>query len=101
MKLSFKIIRNYFKNFLILKLKKAPENLKPLFFSYYLTMNCNFNCNYCNFAKSGIIKKNDNKLNTKEVFKLLKIIKKESSDIYFTWGEPLIRNDICEIFKRM
>lgn len=98
-KLSKKIISNFLYNFFLLKFKGKKEKLKPLFFSYYLTLNCNFNCNYCSFAQSGITKRPDSKLDTKDVFKILKIIRKESADIYFTGGEPLIRNDIVEILK--
>ena len=98
-RLSFKATKNYIKNFLILKSGKPIENLEPLVFSYYITMNCNFNCSYCSFAKSGIIRKPDNRLNTNDVFKLLKIIRQETAYIYFTGGEPLIRNDFCDILK--
>ncbi|HDL74788.1 MAG TPA: radical SAM protein [bacterium] len=98
-KISKKMILNFLYNFFLLKFKGKKEKLKPLFFSYYLTLNCNFNCSYCSFAKSGATKKPDNKLNTKDVFKILKIIRKESADIYFTGGEPLIRSDIVEILK--
>lgn len=91
-------IKNYIENFLKIKFQNNPI-LKPLFFTYYITNYCNFDCSYCNYAISGQTKKSDNQLDTNESIKLLNIIRKSCSNIYFTGGEPLLRNDIVDIVK--
>lgn len=70
--------------------------LKPLAFSYYVTLRCNFKCSFCGFAQSG---ESVNELNTEKVIKLLMLIRESCSYIYFTGGEPLVRNDIVEILQ--
>jgi hypothetical protein len=71
--LSFKLVKNYFKNYLKVKFKKH-QILEPLFFTFYNTLKCNFSCSYCDFAN----KKNEDsfpELDTQETMKLLQIIK--------------------------
>ncbi len=98
-RLSLKLLENYVKNVFLMKTQKNPL-LNPLFFTHYITLNCNFSCSYCGFAQNGDTKrKYPGQLGTKDTLKLLDIIKKESSDIYFTGGEPTIRPDIVDILK--
>lgn len=73
--------------------------LKPYFISYYITKGCNFNCAYCDYARSGDTRRFDEHLSTEEVFRLLKILREACPNIYFTGGEPLLRADIVEILK--
>jgi MoaA/NifB/PqqE/SkfB family radical SAM enzyme len=97
--LSYKLLSNYFINYLSLKIGKNSV-LKPLFFSFYLTLSCNFNCRYCDFAQNKKENLKFKQANTQKTIELLKIIRKECDAIYFTGGEPLIRNDIIEILKK-
>jgi len=97
--LSYKIIRNYVLNYFKFKFQKNPI-FKPWFFTYYITLNCNFNCCYCDFANTGENKKRHKELNTQDSIRLLEIIRKECPYIYFTGGEPLLRHDIVEISKK-
>jgi MoaA/NifB/PqqE/SkfB family radical SAM enzyme len=71
--LSYGLLKNYILNVFKAKFQKNPI-FKPLFFSHYITLHCNFNCSYCDFAK----KENRIKeLDTEDTLKLMKIIKKE------------------------
>jgi MoaA/NifB/PqqE/SkfB family radical SAM enzyme len=96
--LSFKLLFNYLYDFFVISFKRTPI-LKPLFFTFYTNLRCNFNCSYCSFAASGQTRNYHNELDTCSVINLLKIIRKETTAIYFTGGEPLLRNDIIEILK--
>ena len=96
--LSLKLLSNYLYNFLAVKFGRI-SSLKPLFFTFYTNLRCNFSCSYCGFATSGQTKSYRDELDTKSVIRLLKIIKRETSAIYFTGGEPLLRNDIVDILK--
>jgi len=65
--LSFKLLNNYTQNIFNIKFKKNPI-LKPLFFTHYLTLKCNFNCSYCGFDRNNKKFENHNELNTKLIF---------------------------------
>jgi MoaA/NifB/PqqE/SkfB family radical SAM enzyme len=95
---SRKLLINYFTNYFKIQYKKNPL-LKPLFFTHYLTLDCNFNCIYCEFAKNRQKINIRNQLNTIDTIKLMEIIRNECPYIYFTGGEPLLRNDIVEILR--
>ena len=94
--LSYKLLINYFKNFIKIKFNKSPI-LEPLFFTFYNTLKCNFYCSYCDFAEGGKGKDLFPELNTQETKTLLRIIKQACPNIYFTGGEPLLRSDIVDI----
>jgi len=96
--IPYKLIKNYIVNVLKARYLKNPV-LKPLIFAYYITFNCNFKCTYCNFVKTGQIKNYHDQLNTEDTLKFLKIINQACPNIYFSGGEPLLRNDIVEILK--
>jgi MoaA/NifB/PqqE/SkfB family radical SAM enzyme len=97
--LSYKLLSNYFINYLSSKLKKNSV-YKPLFFSFYLTLRCNFNCLYCDLGQNKKDRLKFKQADTQKIIELLKIIKKECDAIYFTGGEPLIRYDIIEILEK-
>lgn len=89
------LARSYLSDVVKVKLTASPL-LEPLGFTYYITLRCNFQCSFCGFAQH---KETSNELSTEEVIKLLKILRASSSTIYFTGGEPLIRDDIVEILQ--
>ena len=97
-RLSGRLIINYLENFLKLKFQKDPI-LKPLFFTYYANLRCNFNCSYCGYANNKNAATHFDEPDSKNVFELMSIIKKECPNIYLTGGEPLLRNDIVSILK--
>ncbi len=98
--LSLKMLRHYVSNFLALKIR-AHQSLKPLFFTHYLNLKCNFKCSYCNFHKKQALQdiKTYKELNTADTIKLMQIIYEECPYIYFTGGEPLLRSDLLDIVK--
>jgi MoaA/NifB/PqqE/SkfB family radical SAM enzyme len=94
--LSYGLLKNFILNVIQWKVfKKYP--IRPLFFTHYLTLKCNFQCQYCGFARHSKETTNGTELDTKDTLELLKIIRKESACIYFTGGEPLLRGDIVKI----
>ena len=96
--LSFKLLKNYSKDYLKVKFKKH-QILDPLFFTFYNTLKCNFSCSYCPFANNKKIENLFPELDTQETMKLLQIIKDACPNIYFTGGEPLLRSDIVNVVK--
>lgn len=70
--------------------------LNPLVCSYYITLRCNFRCSFCGFAQS---RESVDELNTSMAIKLLEILRRSCPSIYFTGGEPLLRDDIVEILR--
>lgn len=91
--LSASLIGNYLFDVVKVRATTSPL-LKPLIFSYYVTLRCNFHCSFCGFAQGEEISK---ELNSEDTAKILRVIRKACSCIYFTGGEPLIRDDITEI----
>ncbi|MFQ5887665.1 MAG: GTP 3',8-cyclase MoaA [Candidatus Hydrothermarchaeales archaeon] len=62
-----------------------------------ITSRCNFDCLYCH--QEGIPKDNDNEMSVDEIERIVGIcadygVKK----VKVTGGEPLVRNDVCDIF---
>ena len=70
--------------------------MNPIVFTYRINEICNFNCSYCFYRKCG---KEAEGLDTKDIFKLLQIIRKEGSILYINGGEPLLRKDIVDVLK--
>jgi MoaA/NifB/PqqE/SkfB family radical SAM enzyme len=96
--LSKKLLINFLKDYYIIMFKKQ-KLLEPLFFTFYNTLKCNFSCSYCNFGKYKIDEEQFFELNTQETIKLLRIIKADCPNIYFTGGEPLLRTNIVDVIK--
>jgi MoaA/NifB/PqqE/SkfB family radical SAM enzyme len=96
--ISDQLIRNYVENFFKIN-TRGNSPLRPLVLAYYVTLRCNFHCSYCDLARSGKTRNIRKELSTENTIKLLSIIKKDCPCIYFTGGEPLIRNDIVDILE--
>lgn len=94
--LSYGLLKNFILNIIQWKIFQEYP-IKPLFFTHYLTLKCNFKCQYCGFACHYKDVKKGTELDTKDTLELLKIIRKDSAAIYFTGGEPLLRSDIVKI----
>lgn len=77
---------------------KGKEPINPLFACYHLTYDCNLRCSFC--SKKAYRSEDVSKfpqLDTASTKKLLRILRKSTSSIYFTGGEPFFRNDLAEI----
>lgn len=100
---STTLLWNFFIDAIKVRSSRSPV-LKPLVFTYYITLLCNFDCAFCNFAQSGATRQRSDELNTEDSIRLLRIIRQSCSHIYFSGGEPLLRKDLGEILsecKRM
>jgi radical SAM protein with 4Fe4S-binding SPASM domain len=87
-------------DFLYIREKNIRQDLlySPIRIYYELTLKCNLHCQYC-FNDSGISRTNE--LTTMEVLKSLDELRAANVlDIRFTGGEPLMRPDWYEIFKK-
>ncbi len=96
--ISDQLVRNYLENFFKINFR-VNSPLRPLVLAYSVTHRCNFHCSYCDLARSGQTRTSGKELSTEDIKKLLSIIKKDCPCIYFTGGEPLVRNDIVDILK--
>lgn len=82
---AFKIIQNRFS-------KKG----RPVALRWNLTYRCNLNCEYCNLPEKA---SKENELSTEKVKEILKEMAEVGiKRISFSGGEPLLREDIGEIF---
>lgn len=70
---------------------------KPIILTHSLTSECNCSCLICN---NRMKKRNDNEMNTKEVFQMLDEAKKLNFVAYVMWGgEPMLRPDFLDILQ--
>lgn len=68
----------------------------PVFVSWTLLNRCNFTCEHCALWRTPI-----NELDTEEIFKVLEDLKAQGTRfISFLGGEPLLRKDLNDIFKK-
>ncbi|MBN1523306.1 MAG: radical SAM protein [Spirochaetales bacterium] len=98
-RLGFSFIKKFANNWLKIKIAKSSI-LDPLFGYYLVTKRCNFRCRYC-YAESNerIASTCPEDLNEQDTLKILKIMRKDVDNIYFSGGEPLLRKDIVDIVK--
>jgi MoaA/NifB/PqqE/SkfB family radical SAM enzyme len=77
-----------------------PSEVDPIFALYLVTKRCNFRCVYC-YAESNerISKIAPDDLDFDQNVELLKVIRKDVANLYFSGGEPLLRKDIVDILK--
>jgi MoaA/NifB/PqqE/SkfB family radical SAM enzyme len=97
--LTIMFAKKFVNNWKKYKIQKRLD-LEPVFAMYLITKRCNFRCTYC-YAESNkrISAVSPEDLNTADTFKLMEIVRKDVSNIYFEGGEPLLRKDIIEVLK--
>lgn len=80
------------------KIPKEQFHLKaPVYVFLEVTQKCNLNCKHC-YNTSGSARKNE--LSTEEYLCLLdELAKLKVFCVFFTGGEPLLRNDIVELIS--
>jgi MoaA/NifB/PqqE/SkfB family radical SAM enzyme len=91
--------KTFLYNWIKIKANNQSE-LDPIFALYLITKRCNFRCAYC-YAESNerISSIAPNDLDFKQNVELLKIMRKDVTNIYFSGGEPLLRRDMVDILK--
>ena len=102
MKLSripFRLIKNFVGN--VLRVRTGNQLMAPYFTTFYLTLRCNYACAFCDdgTAAQKYPEVEMDELDTEQVKTLLTIIRKRSPSIYFTGGEPFMRQDLIEICR--
>ena len=93
-----KLSRSFFSNFLASRLGSLTPG-HALFPLYHLTPDCNLHCSYCEGFSEKELPPASRKLNPAEIRKLLEIVRRRFSIIFFTGGEPLILGGIEDIFR--
>ncbi|MEF8901907.1 MAG: GTP 3',8-cyclase MoaA, partial [Halovenus sp.] len=71
-----------------------------------LTDRCNFDCIYCHNEglgdTRGPMEPQDEEMTTEEVIRLLEVVREfDVETVKFTGGEPMLRNDLAEIVRRV
>lgn len=97
--LTLMFAKRFANNWIKYKFQKRLD-LDPVFAMYLITKKCNFRCTYC-YAESNkrISAVAPEDLNTADTLKLLEIVRKDVSNIYFEGGEPLLRKDLIDVLK--
>jgi MoaA/NifB/PqqE/SkfB family radical SAM enzyme len=85
------------KNFM--RVRRGDHTLIPPYFIWTMHNACNFRCSYCDnhSGKKYFDLPNEGALNTVQSKKLLRIIRKDITGIYFCGGEPTLRADLPEL----
>lgn len=74
--------------------------LEPLMAVFYVTKLCNYSCSYCpEFGADKNAKYKKEQMSTEEVIQTLSIIRQGCEAVYFTGGEPTLRNDLVEVVR--
>ncbi|MBW2525082.1 MAG: radical SAM protein [Deltaproteobacteria bacterium] len=93
------LVENFGKN---LRLSRAGrEDLRPLYFIWTLLRACNFRCEYCDDHRGRKYPDlpDEGVLGTDQALELLRIMRTGTSSVYFSGGEPTMRQDLPEITR--
>jgi MoaA/NifB/PqqE/SkfB family radical SAM enzyme len=94
---AWNLTRAYIKNIAAANLTNK-HTLDPMMAIYYVTSMCNFRCSYCEHFSADFNEfVKDKQVGTEKAKEILEIIRKDCDVLYFTGGEPLLRNDIEEL----
>jgi MoaA/NifB/PqqE/SkfB family radical SAM enzyme len=83
----------------LFKLTRGDRDLAPLVAVYYVTMQCNLNCAYCEdfgSRRNGQVTQNPP---LEDVKKILRVIRTGFSRLWITGGEPLAHPQILELLN--
>lgn len=89
--------RNYLDNRALSR--AGREDLRPLYFIWTLLRSCNFLCKYCDDHRGRKYPElsNEGVLDTTQAFELLRIMRSRTPSVYFSGGEPTLRQDLPAI----
>jgi MoaA/NifB/PqqE/SkfB family radical SAM enzyme len=79
------------------RIRRGDYKLQPLIGTYYVTHRCNLRCGYCT---EHYPIRNTMDLDTDGAIEVLRRLRRETSAIYMTGGEPLARPDIEPIVEQ-
>jgi MoaA/NifB/PqqE/SkfB family radical SAM enzyme len=81
------------------RLSMNDHTLLPPYMIWTMHNTCNFRCSYCDNHRGEkyFDLKNDGKLDTEQGKKLLAVIRKNTTGIYFCGGEPTVRLDLPDM----
>lgn len=77
-------------------LQAGREDLRPLYFIWTVLRTCNFRCPYCDDHRGRRYPDlpKDGTLSTEDGMRLLRILRTGTPSVYFSGGEPTLRNDL-------
>lgn len=98
-RIAFNLVRKFIYNWIKVKAGNTIV-LEPIFALYLITKRCNFRCVYC-YAESNerISRIAPQELDLKGTLKLLQIMRQDVENLYFSGGEPLLRNDLVDVLR--
>lgn len=82
--------------------RAGREDLLPLYFIWTTLRPCNFRCDYCDDHRGARYPELDGhgKLDTRQGFELLSVMRTRATSVYFAGGEPTLRKDLPELTRR-
>jgi MoaA/NifB/PqqE/SkfB family radical SAM enzyme len=83
----------------LLKLTRGDRNLTPQVAVYYVTMQCNLNCAYCEDFGSRRNHQVTQNPSFEDAKKILRVIRSGFSRLWITGGEPLMHPQILELLS--
>jgi MoaA/NifB/PqqE/SkfB family radical SAM enzyme len=83
----------------LLKLTRGDRNLAPQVAVYYVTMQCNLNCTYCEDFGSRRNHQVTQNPSLEDAKKILRVIRSGFSRLWITGGEPLMHPQILELLS--
>ncbi|MBI5962434.1 MAG: radical SAM protein [Chloroflexi bacterium] len=83
----------------LIKLARGDRNLTPQIAVYYVTMQCNLNCAYCEDFGSRRNHQVTQNPSLEDAKKILRVIRSGFSRLWLTGGEPLMHPQILELLS--
>jgi MoaA/NifB/PqqE/SkfB family radical SAM enzyme len=83
----------------LIKLVRGNRNLTPQIAVYYVTMQCNLNCAYCEDFGSRRNHQVTQNPSLEDAKKILRVIRSGFSRLWITGGEPLMHPQILELLS--
>lgn len=93
------LVANFWRN--VQLARAGREDLRPLYFIWTLLRACNFRCEYCDDHRGRKYPDlpDDGVLDTDQARTLLRIMRTGTSSVYFSGGEPTLRQDLPQITR--
>src|SRR3974377_283323 len=89
---------NYLRN--LARLARGNRVLHPLIATYYVTTQCNFNCDSCEYLCARRNPQAEEQLDLDRAVQVLRVIRTGVDSLILTGGEPLLPPDIDQLVHR-